>query len=151
MMFFHTGLTVTNLNEAKALFVEVFGMTVASERDLSGDYLSHMLGIKSDLTARIVMLQADENSFIELVEYRSEGLCLPGAQMTSQITYANTPHFAYFVDDLSIFHQNVAGVFLIPLAKTEDTIPGGPFAGGKIRFYRSSFGCLFEVIQRPTS
>lgn len=149
MMFFHTGLTVSDIDEAKSLFTDVFGMVVTSERDLRGEYLAHMLGIGEEMTARIAMLQADQNTFVELVEYSSTTLQLPGARTVSDITVSNTPHFAYFVDDLELFHSQSGSSRLRPLAAEADTIPGGPFAGGKIRFYQSSFGCLFEVIQRP--
>jgi catechol 2,3-dioxygenase-like lactoylglutathione lyase family enzyme len=149
MKFFHTGLTVSDLDEAKALFAGLFGMTVTSERELSGDYLSHMLGLDCAMTARIAMLQADADSFLELVEYSSPTLGLPRERTVSDITVSNSPHFAYFVDNLEEFHSRVGPHELQPLAALADTIPGGPFAGGKIRFYRTSFGCLIEVIQRP--
>ena len=149
MIFFHTGLTVSNIEEAKALFTELLGMTLTSERELQGPYLSHMLGIKGEMTARIAMLQADENSFLELVEYTSQQACLPGGKTRSDITITNTPHFAYFAENLEEFHSRISPYGLQPLAESLDIIPGGPFAGGKIRFYRSSFGCLLEVIQRP--
>lgn len=150
MIFFHTGLTVSDILEAKSLFTDLFGMVVTSERELSGEYLAHMLGVDEEMTAKIVMLQADDNTFVELVEYTSSPLQLPGERFVSDITVSNTPHFAYFVDDLERFHSESQSHRLRPLAEEADTIPGGPFAGGRIRFYQSSFGCLFEVIQRPT-
>ena len=149
MIFFHTGITVTDIEDAKTFFSEVLGMSVTSERDLSGTYLSNMLGLKTPLTARIAMLRADENSFVELVEYRSANRPIQNP-WSSDILFANSPHFAFFVQDLDDFHRRFSGTRLLPLSESVEVIPGGPFAGGLIRFYRSTFGCLFELIQKPS-
>jgi len=147
--FFHTGITVSNLEEAKSFFSEVFGLTVTSERELSGDYLAHMLQYEQHLTARIAMLQTGDETFIELVEYHTQSGSLPGPGHKSMITNSGVPHFAFFVDDLRLFHEKHKPNKLSALAVEQDVIPGGPFKGGFIRFYHTSFGCLIEVIQRP--
>ena len=150
MEFFHTGLTVSNLNEAKDFFSQIFALEVTSERELSGPYLAHMLGYDCELTARIAMLETSPTTFIELVEYTDTNHVLPGPNAVGRITQSGTPHFAFFVDNLEKFHEDHGTNLLEPMALEPDTIPGGPFAGGHIRFYRSRFGCLIEVIQRPT-
>ena len=147
--FFHTGITVSDLDEAKNFFSGVFGLTVTSERELSGDYLSHMLQFDQELTARIAMLQTGDDTFIELVEYHTISGELPGPKDRSIITNSGVPHFAFFTDDLSMFHERHKLNKMTALAVEQDIIPGGPFKGGFIRFYHTSFGCLIEVIQRP--
>jgi len=147
--FFHTGLTVTDLDQAVNFFGEVMGLTVSSQRELTGDYLAHMLDYHSALTARIAMLETDDNTFLELVEYHTENQELPSQHVGAHITVTGTPHFAFFIDDLSSFDAKCNPKHLTPLASEADTIPGGPFAGGKIRFYASKFGCLIEAIEKP--
>lgn len=147
--FFHTGITVSDLDEAKSFFSEVFGLTVTSERELSGDYLSHMLQYEQELTARIAMLQTGDETFIELVEYHTISGSLPRPNEKAIITNSGVPHFAFFTDNLILFHESHNLNKLSALAVEQDVIPGGPFKGGFIRFYRTSFGCLIEVIQRP--
>ena len=147
--FFHVGLTVAKLDEAVEFFVGVFGLELVSERPLHGPYLAHMLGHGRDLTARIAMLKIDESTFLELVEYHSEGASLPSPSTCQKITVSGVPHFAFFVSDLEEFHQRFSDRAIYPLAPTHDVIPRGPLAGGLIRFYRTNFECFIEVIQRP--
>ena len=148
-IFFHTGITVSDLDEAKSFFSEVFGLKITSERNLSGEYLSHMLQHNQELTARIAMLQTGDETFIELVEYQTQSGSLPGPRNKAMITHSGSPHFAFFTDDLALFHEKHNMNKLDALAVEHDVIPGGPYEGGLIRFYRTSFGCLIEVIQRP--
>lgn len=147
--FFHVGLTVESLTEAVEFFVGVFGLELVSERSLHGPYLAHMLGHGRDLTARIAMLKISESTFLELVEYHSEGASIPSPSTRQPISTSGVPHLAFFVSDLEEFHQRFGGWAIHPLAQTHDVIPRGPLAGGLIRFYRTNFECLIEVIQRP--
>jgi catechol 2,3-dioxygenase-like lactoylglutathione lyase family enzyme len=149
--FFHVGITVPDLEEAKSLFVNVFNLQIVSERSLYGPYLAHMLAHQGELTARIAMLRIDENVMLELVEYRDENGSLPVPGIRQDITRSGTPHLAFFVDNLDKFDERNSGRTLHPLAESHDVIPRGPLAGGKIRFYRSKFECLIEVIQRPSN
>ena len=148
-VFFHTGLTVTDIDEAIQFFTEVMGLRLSSRRDLAGDYLSTMLGRQSSLTAKIAMLETDVDTFLELVEYQTPDGSLPRDRTSTEITVSGAPHFAFFVKSLGEFDEISNPRHLTPLALADETIPGGPFAGGKIRFYQSRFGCLIEVIQKP--
>ena len=147
--FFHTGLTVTNVDLAKDFFCAVFDLPVTAERSLEGDYLSRMLRHPDALKARIVMLQTGESTFLELVEYHDPSGSLPAKSTATVITENGSPHFAFFVSDLERFHSKFVPKFLYPLAIDHDVIPGGPYAGGLIRFYQANFGCLIEIIQKP--
>jgi catechol 2,3-dioxygenase-like lactoylglutathione lyase family enzyme len=149
--FFHAGITVPDLEEAKRFFVNVFNLQIVSERFLHGPYLANMLAYRGELTARIVLLRVDENVMLELVEYRNQDGSLPEPGIRQDITRSGTPHLAFFVDDLDKFDERNSGRTLHPLAESHDVIPRGPLAGGKIRFYRAKFECLIEVIQRPSS
>ncbi len=147
--FFHTGITVSNIDLAREFFCEVFGLEPTSEREISGPYLAHMLSFDEEMTARIVMLRTSDETYIELVEYKTPSERLPDAKRAAVITKDGTPHFAFFVEDLDSFHDAFCGKYLFALAARSDAIPGGPYAGGRIRFYRSSFGCMIEIIERP--
>jgi catechol 2,3-dioxygenase-like lactoylglutathione lyase family enzyme len=147
--FFHTGLTVSNIEEAKAFFSQVFSLPVTSERDLSGEYLAKMLNYSEEMTARIVMLQTGDETFIELVEYQTSSGALPEISTISQITKTGSPHFAFFVNDLLQFHKEFVPKYLDPIGNEFNIIPGGPFQGGLIQFYHSTFGCLIEIIEKP--
>lgn len=148
-VFFHTGLTVTNLDEAKGFFSEVFNLKIASERNLQGEYLARMLNHGEEMTARIAMLETGDETFIELVEYQTVSGALPKASDKTQIIDSGAPHFAFFVEDLNLFHNEFVPKYLDPIGKSFDMIPGGPFEGGLIQFYHSTFGCLIEIIQKP--
>lgn len=147
--FFHTGITVPNLDEAKKLFVDVFDLELVSERLIQGSYLAHMLGQENELSARIAMLKLDQSTFLELVEYRNETNSLPTPVVQQEITISGVPHLAFFVENLEQFHTQHADTDLLPLSHSHDVIPRGPLAGGLIRFYRTRFECLIEIIQRP--
>jgi len=147
--FFHTGITVPDLDEAKRLFVDVFRLELISERLIHGPYLAHMLGQDSEISARIAMLKVDQSTFLELVEYRNKTNALPTQVVQRDITISGVPHLAFFVENLEHFHAQHGDNDLRPLSSTHDVIPRGPFAGGLIRFYRTKFECLIEIIQQP--
>jgi len=148
---FHVGLTVTDLDSAVNFFSELFGLELTQRRNLEGSYLATMLELAPGTAAEVAFLQLGDSYSLELVQYckpKGDFDALTPADSNGKISSPNTPHFAFFVPDLERFLGRARSWNLVPLGRCNQVVPAGPYAGSRICFFRSEFGCFIEIIER---
>lgn len=151
MIPFHVGLTVTDLDSAVKFFSELFGLELTQRRTLEGNYLSTMLELAPGTAAEIAFLRLSDRYSLELVQYsKPEDTfdALTPVRSKGTIASPNTPHFAFFVPDLEGFLGRAESWNLVPLGRCDQVVPAGPYAGSRICFFRSEFGCFIEIIEQ---
>jgi hypothetical protein len=149
--FFHVGLTVVDIDEARDFFHEVFKLEVMSERELTGAYLGNMLGNSSIHSAKIAMLKLSEDSLLELVSYDKLNVQSDLHSSNGDITKIGQVHLAFFVEDLLEFEREHSNVLLSNFSDEYEVIPRGPLEGSKIKFFHSKFGCILELIEKKSN
>jgi catechol 2,3-dioxygenase-like lactoylglutathione lyase family enzyme len=149
--FFHVGITVIDIDEARDFFHTVFKLEVVSERELTGAYLGNMLGDSSIQSARIAMLKLSEDSLLELVSYDKLNVQSDLHSSNGEITKIGQVHLAFFVEDLLEFEREHSDVLLSNFADEYEIIPRGPLEGSKIKFFHSKFGCILELIEKKSN
>ena len=104
--FYHTGITVRDLDRTSAFLQEWFGMTEIERKSLGNangePWDNHVTGIKNTKT-RVCFLKLDETT-VELVEYPSP----PGQPkaLTAPNDVGNA-HLAFQVDDLDAYYERL--------------------------------------------
>ena len=149
--FFHVGLTVADLDEARDFFHEVFDLEVVSERELTGGYLGSMLGDSEIESAKIAMLKLSQDSLLELVSYTCRNDEAGFSYAGDSIKSIGQVHLAFFVDDLTRFEIDNQNYLVSDFSDQFEIIPRGPLAGSKIKFFHSKFGCILEIIEKKSN
>lgn len=149
--FFHVGLTVADVDEARDFFHKVFDLEVVSERELTGSYLGNMLGDSAIESAKIVMLKLSQDSLLELVSYALRNDAAGYSYTGDSIKSIGQVHLAFFVDDLTRFEIDNQNYLVSNFSDQFEIIPRGPLAGSKIKFFHSKFGCILEIIEKKSN
>ncbi len=138
----HLNIVVHDLEQA-ARFFGLFGYEIEDEADLSGEWISKVVGLDR-VDARYVRLKSpDSPVMIELIHYRN-----PPGEATGSIDQANEPgyrHIAFQVDDIEaeVRRLTQAGVrFLSPVHSYMRT-------GKKIVYGKGPEGILVELAEYP--
>ena len=138
----HLNIVVRDLNSAVRFFGH-FGFEVDDEADLSGEWISDVVGLK-EVNARYARLTSNNSSVqIELICYRH-----PPSPETSGIDQANGigyRHIAFQVDDIDGEAERLAaaGVHFLSPVHTY------PRTGKRIVYGRGPEGILIELAQYP--
>ena len=144
MKFDHINIVVRDLDAARVFF-GLFGYRVRDEAELSGEWISRVVGLDG-VEARYVQLESDQSTtLIELITYDQ-----PPSSPTPVPDRANTigyRHIAFAVADIEseVNRLQSAGMeFLSPIHIYERT-------GKKIVYGRGPEGILVELAQYPES
>ncbi|MCW6509253.1 VOC family protein [Lichenifustis flavocetrariae] len=144
----HTGLTVPDMDEATAFFVDILGAEVLFEVgpfSSDDDWMATHLGVHPRAKIpRLRMLRLAEGPSIELFEYIS-----PDQQHTrSRNSDAGGHHLAFYVADvtsaveyLKRYHVEVLG--------EPTTMLEGPSAGLTWVYFRAPWGLQLELVSAP--
>ncbi|HTW99718.1 MAG TPA: VOC family protein [Acidimicrobiales bacterium] len=134
----HTGLQVSDMDAALAVFVDLLGMTKV--RDVHSDgWLADLRRGVPGAKVRIVYVEG-YGVTVELLEFEPA----PDRPISHQHS-AGAPHLAFSVEDLAGLHRRLAdhGVeFLTPPRE-------GPFGGNQVAFAVGPDGVLLELIELP--
>lgn len=135
----HTGLVVTNLEQALHFWCEVLGFTVAKQMDESGPHIDAMMGL-TDVRVTTAKLSAPDGNLIELLFFHSH----PDKQLWQGTPYSTGfTHIAMTVDDLDSTCEKLVknGVkFNAPPQLSPDGY-------AKVTYGRGPDGVLLELVE----
>jgi catechol 2,3-dioxygenase-like lactoylglutathione lyase family enzyme len=134
----HTGIVVSDLDEAMTFYVETLGFSVIRRMEEGGDYLAEILGIP-DVHATTIKMSAPDGGMIELLHF-------PDHQGTKHdidlITFGPT-HIALTVPDLDLLYcrLNRQGILFRSSPRTS---PDGKV---RIAFCQAPDGTWLELVE----
>ena len=138
----HINIVVSDLEKARDFFL-LFGFRECSFSDLSGEWISSLVGLE-DVRARYVALTLPgSNTNIELIEYTS-----PKSELDSQLSKANQigfRHLAFAVDDIEteVRRLTEAGIAFPSPVRTYEK------SGKKLVYFHGPDGILLELAEYP--
>lgn len=145
----HVGLTVPDVDEAEAFFIDILGCRKAMEfgpfRDDEGTFMADLLDVHPRAVInRISLLRCGSGSNIELFDY--------DAPDQSTVTVKNSDigghHLAFYVDDIdaaaAYLKENGIRTLAGPLP-----VDAGPAAGQAILYFYAPWGLQLEAISYP--
>jgi catechol 2,3-dioxygenase-like lactoylglutathione lyase family enzyme len=145
----HVGITVPDVDAARAWFVDVLGcispLTFGPFSDPTGTFMQDLLGVHPRaVIEQIVMVRCGNGPNVELFEYTS-----PDQDRTfRKNSDLGGKHIAFYVRNIerAVAYMQSRGVekLLGPLAVTD-----GPAAGQSINYFRAPFGTYIELISYP--
>ena len=141
--FFHIGITVGNLDDAIAFFIEGLECKLLTKRELKGEYLSKVLGNIAVETANIALLEFNHGPILELVEYNR----VLDKEYNS-IQHNGVHHLAHFVGDIDQAVNKLLKLNCTQLGDADVRIPSGPYADCRIVFLKSPFNVTLELIEK---
>ena len=144
----HFGLTVSNMDRSLAFYADLFGMEVASDREVVRDYVEQITGVP-EAHLRLVHLSG-YGQRLELLMY----LAPVGEQRARPLPDAGSAHVCFLTDDLDaeLVRLEAAGVTMRSTSAVETT--SGPNKGGRGVYLDDPDGNIVEVVQlagKPTS
>ena len=147
----HTGITVPDMNEALAFFVDVLGCKKAmsfgpiADPEPNGTFMKDALGVDpKTVIKQITLVRCGMGSNIELFSYQSPDQKVVQPKNSDIGGY----HIAFYVDDIKatadyLRAKNVK-TMMGPIPITE-----GPAAGQAIVYFNAPWGLQLEAISYP--
>ena len=145
----HAGITVPDIDAARAWFVDVLGcvspLAFGPFSDPTGTFMQDLLGVHPRaVIEQIAMVRCGNGPSVELFEYTS-----PDQERTFRLNSdIGGKHIAFYVRNIerAVAYMQSRGVekLLGPLAVTD-----GPAAGQSINYFRAPFGTYIELISYP--
>ena len=138
----HINIVVSDLEKARVFFF-LFGFQECSFSELSGEWISSIVGLE-DVRARYVALSLQgSNTNIELIEFKS-----PKSARDSQLSKANQiglRHLAFAVDDIEaeVRRLTEAGIEFMSSVRTYEK------SGKKLVYFHGPDGILLELAEYP--
>jgi catechol 2,3-dioxygenase-like lactoylglutathione lyase family enzyme len=145
----HTGITVPDIKEATAFFVNVLGckeaMSFGPFADEKGDFMTQLVNVNPRAVInQITLVRCGYGSNIELFQYTSPDQ----KNMTPKNSDIGGYHIAFYVDDVKAAKEYLdsKGVktFFGPFPVNE-----GPAAGQTIVYFLAPWGLQMEAISYP--
>ena len=137
----HFALTVADMERSLAFYTGLFGLEVASDREVERDYIEQITGVPG-AHQRLVHLSGYGHR-LELLEYRNPR----GATRARPLPDAGSAHVCFITDDLDaeVARLRAAGVpFRSPGPVTTTS---GPNLGGRGIYVEDPDGNAVEVVQ----
>jgi catechol 2,3-dioxygenase-like lactoylglutathione lyase family enzyme len=145
----HVGITVPDIDAARAWFVDVLGcvspLAFGPFSDPTGTFMQDLLGVHPRaVIEQIAMVRCGDGPSVELFEYSS-----PDQDRTfRKNSDIGGKHVAFYVRNIekAVAYMQSRGVekLLGPLPVTD-----GPAAGQSINYFRAPFGAYIELISYP--
>lgn len=139
----HVGLTVADLERSIEFYSGLMGLGEPPADwvfTIGGEWLSQMVA-EEDATIRVAFLPMDD-IVLELLEYQHP----EGAKTNDRPNRdAGAMHLAFNVDDVDAIYERLKDevVFNSP----PQTVPNGPWAGGRVVYLRDPDGTCLELVQ----
>lgn len=136
----HINIVVSDLEKARNFF-SLFGFRECSFSELSGDWISLLVGLE-DVKARYVALSLPgSNTNIELIEYKS-----PKSERDPRLGRSNQiglRHLAFVVDDIETEVRRLAeaGIEFMSSVRTHEK------SGKKLVYFHGPDGILLELAE----
>lgn len=147
----HIGITVPDLEEAVAFFVDVFGAELwyreGPSEDPDGDEMWRELRVHPRASVRLAMLRFGSTATVELLEYR-----LPAGEAPT-VPPRNSDHSASHlglrVADIDAAAEYLRGVAGVEVLAGPQTVPDGISAGLRWLYFITPWGLSMELVQLP--
>ncbi len=141
----HFGLTVSDMSRSLPFYTELFGMDVASDREVDRDYVEVITGI-AGAHLRLVHLQG-HGVRLELIQYINP----VGADRSGPLPNAGAAHVCFLTDDLDVELERLARAGVEMQSSAPVTTTSGPNKGGRGVYLRDPDGNAVEVVQLAPS
>ena len=142
--FFHGGITVRDMDESLAFYLDALGLEVYFDRVLDGNFLREALNLKFK-EMRVVYLSIPGGGFVELLEYRD----IERFSASSRPCDFGGGHFCLYVSDIDDFATRLFKLGYRARSKSPVTITQGPNLGARILYSLDPDGYAVELFQRP--
>ena len=143
----HIGITVPDLETAKAFFIDVIGCELVFDGGASGhdpELMSTSLGVHPDAELRYCFLRCGNGSNFEVFEYATPD------QRTDPPRNSDIGghHIAFYVDDITaaVAHLEAHGV---TVQGDVNCISEGPAAGSAWVYFQAPWGLQLELVSYP--
>ncbi len=138
----HINIVVSNLKKAKDFFIQ-FGFKEKDSSELSGDWISSIVGLENVKAYYVALSLPGSNINIELIEYIE-----PVSECDSCISKANQigfRHLAFAVDDIEAEVQKLKkiGIKFLSSVKTYEK------SRKKLIYFYGPDGILLELAEYP--
>jgi catechol 2,3-dioxygenase-like lactoylglutathione lyase family enzyme len=137
----HAGLTVQNLEECLAFFVDMLGFKVMKQMDESGDYIDAMHDLK-DVKVTTVKIKAPDGNLIELLKFNSHKI-EKDDKWDGKIYSTGLTHLAFTVKDLDKTYDDLSKKGVYFNAPPQHS----PDGYAKVTFCRGPEGLFLELVQ----
>jgi catechol 2,3-dioxygenase-like lactoylglutathione lyase family enzyme len=146
----HFGVTVPDLEEAVAFFVEVLGAEdwyrEGPDED-AGDAMWRELRVHPRASVRLAMLKLGSTTTIELLEYT-----VPAGEATTTAprnSDHSAAHIGLRVRDVDAAAEYLRGVAGVEVLEGPVTVEGGPSSGLRWVYFTTPWGSMMELVQLP--
>lgn len=131
----HTGIVVSDLDEALSFYRDILGLSVADEFTLSGEGLSTAIDAPG-VTGDFAHLDAGD-AIVELIEYEPAGDDASG----DAVNQLGAKHVGFTVNDVDAFYEN------LPDDVESVSAPQQTESGATILFFEDPDGNFVEVVE----
>ena len=135
----HTGIVVSDLEQALHFYVELLGLKVTRRMDEAGEYIDKISGLKSVMVTTVKMAAGDGN-LIELLYYRSHPRKPAGSR---EICETGISHIAFTVGNADAEYTRLSQAD-VPFNSPPQKSPDGY---AKVAFCRDPEGNLIELVE----
>jgi len=139
----HISYTVSDIEEARAFFVDKLGLEANEVRDVSGERVEMIIGFQ-DLRMKILNIITPDNGNVELIQYLSP----KGKTLDLATCNTGVAHLAFVVDDIDKAYKewSAKGVEFVhePL-----WAGAGALKGWGIAYFRGPDGITMEIMEAP--
>ncbi len=141
----HTGVTVSDLEEALGFWTEVLGFEFVASDEVGGVFLEGTTGVAgANLRAALV---TKGGSTIELLQYTAPD---DRTTMRPRPSDVGSVHIALEVDDIEAVVEACAGRGWVMPGRIE-ALAGGPLDGAKLVYLFNGDGTALELVQLPVA
>lgn len=140
----HVGLTVSNIESSVEFYSGLLGLGAPPEDwvfVIGGEWLGKLVAEDAPV-ARVAFLPMDGDTVLELLEYQQ-----PAGEKTNTRPNRDVGamHLAINVDDVDAVYERLKG--LVRFNSEPQTVPNGPWAGGRVAYLQDPDGTPVELVQ----
>ena len=136
----HFALTVSDAERSIAFYRDLFGLEVAADREVQGDYVEVITGIPG-VHSRLVHMRG-YGVMLELLQYKNP----PGAQQSRGFNDTGSAHICFITDDMDADYARLTAAG-VPVRSAPVTTTSGPNKGGRGIYCQDPDGNAVEVVQ----
>ena len=146
----HIGISVPDLDEAEAFFVDVLGCEVVYRAtppidESAKDWMATNLGVSREATMRLVKMRCGPNAMVELLDYDDPD----GREAHPKNSDPGASHLCFQVEDLATAVAYVEGVDGVEVQGEPRLAEEGPEAGQTFVYFTAPWGLQLELIETP--
>jgi len=141
--FFHSGVTVRDMDRALVFYRDGLGLEQEFDRILDAPYLRTVLGLDFE-HIRTVYLRIPGGGFVELLEY----VGIERMSAESRPCDFGAGHLCLYVDDVDAMHARLVGLGFRARSSDVVAITAGPNEGARSCYMTDPDGYAVELFQK---